>query len=85
MEETKTIIYATEWCWDCRRARRFFDQHEIPYEWVNIDKDIAAEQFVLQCNGGMRSVPVIVFPDGDRLVEPSNARLAEKLLAPSER
>jgi mycoredoxin len=73
------VIYATEWCWDCRRARKFFNQHSIAYQWVNIDHDEQAEKFVKQTNKGMRSVPTIVFPDGSILVEPSNQQLARKL------
>jgi len=72
-------IYATEWCGDCRRARKFFDKHGMPYRWVDIDDDEKAEQFVKRANKGMRSVPTIIFPDGDILVEPSNAQLERKL------
>jgi len=72
-------IYATEWCWDCRRARKFFDKHAIPFQWVDIDHDQEAEKFVKQTNKGMRSVPTIVFPDGSILVEPSNQQLERKL------
>jgi mycoredoxin len=75
----KIVIYGTEWCGDCRRARRFFDEHSIPYQWINIDRDKEAEQFVLMTNGGMRSVPTIVFPDQSILVEPTSYMLAEKL------
>jgi mycoredoxin len=77
--DEKIVIYGTEWCGDCRRARRFLDQHNILYQWINIDRDKQAEQFVLNSNGGMRSVPTIVFPDHSILVEPSSYRLAEKL------
>ena len=72
-------IYATEWCWDCRRARKFFEKHSISYQWVDIDHDQYAEKFVTQTNKGMRSVPTIVFPDGSILVEPSNEQLQRKL------
>ena len=72
-------IYATEWCGDCRRARKFFDRHGVTYRWVDIDDDDQAEQFVKRTNKGMRSVPTIIFPDGDILVEPSNAQLERKL------
>lgn len=72
-------IYATEWCWDCRRARKFFDQHGVAYCWVDIDDDPVAEAFVKQINQGMRSVPTILFPDGSFLVEPSNQQLGRKL------
>lgn len=76
----KTIqIYGTDWCGDCRRARQFFDRHKIPYQWIDIDKDKTAEQFVIHTNKGMRSVPTILFQDGSILVEPSTKKLADKL------
>ena len=78
MPETDIIIYATNWCPDCRRARRFFDEHQITYQWINIDHDRTAEKVVLNINHGMRSVPTILFPDGSTLVEPSIAELKTK-------
>ena len=78
VEEMMIIIYGTEWCWDCRRTRKFFDQNKIPYQMINIDKDPAGEQFVLKTNRGMRSVPTIVLPDGTILVEPSDHQLTER-------
>lgn len=79
MPEPKIIVYGTTWCGDCRRARRFLDNHEIDYEWININQDREAEAYVRQVNHGNRSVPTIVFPDGSILVEPSNLQLARKL------
>lgn len=73
-------IYATDWCYDCRRARRFFDKHQIAYTWVNIDQDPDGEQHVLSINHGMRSVPTIVFLDGSVLVEPNDEQLRQKLI-----
>ena len=34
---------------------------------------------VTRINGGMRSVPTLVFADGSVIVEPSNRELAQKL------
>jgi mycoredoxin len=64
------------WCGDCRRAKRWFDAHGIPYDSINIDRDTQAAAYVMQINGGMRSVPTIVFPDGSVLVEPGHRELA---------
>ena len=79
MPHSNITVYGTSWCWDCRRARQFLDSHGVDYQWVNIDQDKTGEQYVLNTNQGMRSVPTIVFPDGSVLVEPSNAQLAGKL------
>ncbi len=76
---TDTItVYATSWCGDCRRAKKFMDDHGIAYELVDIDQNADGEAFVKQVNRGNRSVPTIVFPDGSILVEPRNSQLAEK-------
>jgi glutaredoxin len=75
----KVLIYGADWCWDCRRARKFLTRREVPFEWIDVDKDHEAELFVLRTNRGTRSIPTIVFPDGSILVEPSNEQLAHKL------
>lgn len=74
------IIYGTDWCGDCFRARFFFDSHDIPYQWINIDKDEQAEEYVKSVNHGMRRVPTILFPDGSILVEPSTQQLESKFI-----
>ena len=79
MDDSNIIIYGVNWCWDSRRARRFFDKNKISYTFINIDKDKQGEQFVLEANDGLRSVPTIVFNDGSILVEPSTSELTNKL------
>lgn len=78
----KTIkMYATNWCGDCRMAKRWLDSHGVSYEYINIEEDLKAAEYVVRINGGMRSVPTIVFPDGSILVEPSPRELASKFSA----
>jgi mycoredoxin len=72
------VFYGTKWCPDCKRAKRFMDERNIEYRYVDIDKDHEARSYVMDVNNGNRSVPTIVFPDGEILVEPSNADLANK-------
>ncbi len=71
-------VYGTDWCGDCIRAKRFFQKNQIPYEWINIDKDKEAEKLVIEINHGNRSVPTIILHDGSILVEPSDAQLSDK-------
>jgi mycoredoxin len=79
--EQQIKMYATSWCGDCRMAKRWFDSHGISYEYINIEEDDAAADYVVQVNRGRRSVPTIVFPDGSVLVEPSPRELAAKFSA----
>ena len=73
------VVYGAFWCPDCRRSKQFLGEHRIPYQWVNIEEDADAEQRVIEMNDGRRIIPTILFADGSRLVEPSNAELAAKL------
>ena len=73
------MIYSTIWCPDCKRAKQFFGEQRVAYTNVDIEQDKKAMSFVEEVNNGMRIIPTIIFPDGEILVEPSNAQLAEKL------
>lgn len=77
--ETQIIVYGTTWCYDTFRAKKILDKNNIPYTWIDIDKDMEGRSFVEKTNNGYRSVPTIVFPDGSILVEPSNDELSIKL------
>ena len=80
MSDTPEItLYGNSWCGGSRRARLLFDQHHIPYRWIDIDKDEKAAKYVESLNHGNRSVPTIVWPDGSSLTEPSSDELAKKL------
>jgi mycoredoxin len=75
---TQIVIYATEYCSDCRRAKKFFEVNNIPHLQVGLEGNAEATEFVLRVNHGYRSVPTIVFPDGSILVEPNWDELKAK-------
>ena len=73
------IFYGVSWCGDCRRARQIFADKNIKFIDIDVDQDQKAAEFVKQLNGGFRSVPTIIFPDGTSLTEPDVLTLARKL------
>jgi thioredoxin reductase (NADPH) len=79
MAKPDITVYGAYWCPDCRRSKQFLGEHQIPYQWVDIEQDKAGEAYVLQKNDGKRIIPTIEFADGSILMEPSNAELAAKL------
>ncbi len=79
MEIADITVYGAHWCPDCRRSKQFLGEHQIPYNWIDIEEDGEGEKFVIEKNKGKRIIPTIVFSDGSALVEPTNAELAEKL------
>jgi len=75
---SQIVMYTTEYCPDCKRARAYFEENEIPYIKVGLEKNKEACDFVVLVNNGNRSVPTIIFPDGSILVEPSLEELSGK-------
>ena len=79
MAKAEITVYGAYWCPDCRTSKQFLGEHQIPYNWIDIEQDPEAEKFVIETNRGKRIIPTIVFPDGSFLTEPSNTELAAKI------
>ncbi len=73
------VVYGAPWCPDCRRSKAFLTEQRVPHRWVDVDADPASLAAMQQLQGGGRTIPTIVFPDGSVLIEPSNAELASRL------
>ena len=50
-------IYTTSRCSDCRAAKLFLNEQNIPYEEINIENVDGAVEIVMQVNQGRRAVP----------------------------
>ena len=74
-------MYSTTWCGYCRRLKRMLDRDGIAYDEVDIEDDEAAAEFVMSVNGGNRTVPTVVFPDGTALTNPSIDQVKATLAA----
>ncbi len=72
-------VYGAHWCPDCRTSKQFLGEHQIPYNWVDIEHDAEGERFVIEANQGKRRIPTILFGDASVLTVPTNAELAAKL------
>lgn len=75
---TAVTLYATSWCGYCRIAKRFLDEHNIPYTEIDIDEDAEAAQRVERWNRGNRTVPTLDI-DGIILTNPSPTQLRQVL------
>ncbi len=78
LQPRQIVMYAVDWCPDCKRAKIFMERQQIQYLMVNVDEDPQGASFIKGVNHGNRSVPTIVFPDGSIMIEPSTDQLREK-------
>jgi mycoredoxin len=74
-------MYTTDWCGYCVRLKSGFEREGIAYQEVNIEHVPDAADIVMQVNGGNRTVPTVLFPDGTAMTNPSVRQVKDKLAA----
>lgn len=74
-------LYSTVWCGYCQRLKAQLDRAGIAYQEVDIENDEEAATLVMNVNGGNRTVPTLIFSDGDALTNPSLMQVQAKLAA----
>jgi mycoredoxin len=77
----QVTMYGAAWCGDCRRSKRFMEENNVAFDYIDVEADLTAADKVVEINGGAKSIPVIVFEDGTHLTEPSDNDLKAKLEA----
>lgn len=71
-------IAGTLWSAASHAARDFLSSNQVPYQWLDIEKDAQAHALVEQVDSSLEHLPVVFFPDGATLVAPSIHDLAAK-------
>jgi mycoredoxin len=74
-------MYSTSWCGYCHRLKSQLDREGIAYDVVDIEQDAASAEFVMNVNGGNRTVPTLRFEDGSALTNPTIVQVKERLAA----
>ncbi|MBN1313558.1 MAG: redoxin domain-containing protein [Anaerolineae bacterium] len=72
------VMYCTGWCPDCRRARKWLSEHNVPYTEVNINSNPFAAQQVMRWNNGNRTTPTFDI-NGDVFANFDENKLVEVL------
>jgi mycoredoxin len=78
-------VYGADWCEDTQRTRQQLESLGVAYEYVDVERDEAANEQVKQWNGGRRITPTVLLPKGnvvtgeERLAAPSNDELEARL------
>ena len=72
-------IAGTLWSLPSHRVKDFLTRHQIPYQWLDIEKDSSAQGMVEDVSSGESKLPVVFFPDGKVLIQPDLKELADKV------
>jgi mycoredoxin len=68
---SELTVYTTVWCGYCQRLKAQLGRAGISFREVDIEHDPAAATFVASVNGGNRTVPTVLLPDGSALTNPT--------------
>ncbi|HEU4955165.1 MAG TPA: FAD-dependent oxidoreductase, partial [Gemmatimonadales bacterium] len=60
-------------------VKEFLASNQVPYQWLDPADDATVRELLSGVDGGAAPLPVVFFPDGTTLVQPSNRELAEKI------
>ena len=71
-------MLGADWCPDCRRSKALLERLGVAYEYVDLEVEPDRYAEVETISGG-RSIPTILFPEGDHLVEPDDATLEARI------
>jgi mycoredoxin len=71
-------VYGADWCEDTQHAREFLERLGVAYEYVDIEQDERAAQWVREQNGGKERKPTVDVA-GQILCAPTDHELTSAL------
>lgn len=72
-------LAGTLWSQACHECKEFFARYQVPYQFLDIEKDPKARGMVETALNGEIKIPVVFFTDGTFMAEPTSRALAEKI------
>src|ERR1700758_4155613 len=71
-------VVGHRWSARCSEVREFLARNQVPYRWYNSDEP-EGERLLEAAQADGLSLPLVITPDGDPMIEPSDAELAARV------
>jgi thioredoxin reductase (NADPH) len=74
-------LFGTRWSPKAYELRVFLAQNHLPYQWVDVEQSSTKDSAAVlhKSDGAAETLPLMVFPDGTRISEPTTADIAKKI------
>ncbi|CAA0206511.1 FAD-dependent oxidoreductase [Tenacibaculum maritimum] len=72
------LLYGADWSPDCRRAKTYLTENNIPFTFIDVDLDEKATEKVEAINNGKRIIPTLIIKEKS-YTNPDNITLASVL------
>src|SRR6195256_3337316 len=63
---------------EAHQIRDFLTRNCVPFQWLDVERDEEGRR-LLGSNADKHSLPLVLFPDGTQLTQPTNAGIAQKI------
>ena len=72
-------VIGNRWSPDSHQVKDFLARNQVPYEWLDIEVSEEAQKLVKYAECEELKLPLVLFPDGSSLQQPTNIQVAEKI------
>lgn len=75
-------VIGNRWSPQSHQIKDFLARNQVPYQWLDVELDPEAQNLISYAEAEDKNkpyLPLVLFPDGVRLVQPSNLQIAEKI------
>ena len=72
-------VLGHRWSPHTHQIKEFLAKNQVPYQWLDIEKDAETRALLQSAHASDDRLPVVVFPDGSSLIQPTTLQVAEKV------
>jgi thioredoxin reductase (NADPH) len=72
-------VVGHRWSPQTYQIKEFLAKNQVPYQWLDIEKDAETRSLLQSAHVSEDQLPVVVFPDGSSLIQPTTFQVAEKV------
>lgn len=72
-------VIGNRWSPQSHQVKDFLARNQIPYQWLDIELNEARELVSYAETECKAQLPLVLFPDGARLIQPNNTQIAERI------
>ncbi|MEJ7653925.1 MAG: response regulator [Chloroflexia bacterium] len=72
-------VVGNRWSAKSHDVKDFLAGNQVRFLWMDLESNQEARRLVQYVEGDVAKLPVVIFPEGDTLIQPTNLQIAEKI------
>ena len=79
IHDSEIRIVGHRWSRQAHELKAFLARSRVGYRWLDVERDRAAGGYLGDTRDGRETLPIVILPDGTRLVRPAVRDMAERI------